>query len=277
MRHSNSFCLMFPLSLISQEMSLRHFNSCLRLYSVIFWQIPLGLSYTSHCLVPISGPSLCHNLLVTVFHEVHYSCCHNFIVMFAIAGATPFEWVVLFCNCFSMPLYLITIFILIKNRKVEPFNNPFFKLYISAGVSDFLVNIWFYSFCVRIWGWVDWHPLFYHPTLSWWFRMLTYINWFNGVAQVNGVAVVAINRFCNIVYQISGVRIFCGLLYGLILSNVQPMLMRIVRLMRNKLSWRHAEPLKATHFINYFTCTALNRWCYFREIPHKRYISYASR
>ena len=125
--------------------------------------------------------------------------------MFAIVGATPFEWIVLFCNCFSIPLYLVTILLIIKHRKVEPFNSPFFKLYISAGVADLLVNVSFYIYCIRIWGWIDWHPLFYHRTLSWWFRMMTYINWFYAVAQVNGVALVAINRFCNIIHKQRGV------------------------------------------------------------------------
>ena len=122
--------------------------------------------------------------------------------MFAVAGATILEWIVLMWVCFSIPLYIIVLFLLIKYRKDAPFDGPFFKLCISLGVADLITIIFAYPLlCFRVWGWIDYHPMFYHPTLSWWFRVLPYfVAWTCVPSQFNGVAILAYNRFRAIVH-----------------------------------------------------------------------------
>ena len=113
-----------------------------------------------------------------------------------VLGATLLEWVVFIWICFSIPLYIIVLFIFIKHRKEEPFNQPFFKICISVGVIDMaLVIVGYPVLHFRRWGWIDWSPLYRSSAFGWWFRLMPYaLIWFFSSARCG---LIGVESFCE--------------------------------------------------------------------------------
>ncbi len=112
--------------------------------------------------------------------------------------------------CVSIPLYILILITLRKNRKNELLNGPFFVMAFYLGISQIIaaVSNWF-LFKIRMLG------LFYvfyrsiDPFAAW---LGTYNTWLMPNFQVVLVSFITANRFTSIVWPLksSKVRFVCA-------------------------------------------------------------------
>ena len=105
-----------------------------------------------------------------------------------------------FIGIVSIFLYILFIFALRKFRKKEPFNSPFFAIFISGGIGDILMLIVKYCiFSLPRWGWLP-LSLVYGPPHFIYFRIGYFIYFYLQYSQYLCSLFLAWNRYTAVVH-----------------------------------------------------------------------------